>query len=196
MIIALLIAVCLLGLLALIAINLYMVNYSRQYILDDDSVKDLEAEYIVVLGAKVYKDGRLSLILDDRVKASVKLFEEGRVPAIIMSGDAQREDYNEVDPMKKRAIELGVPEECIITDTMGLSTFESMKRLKDEFGVDKVIICTQEYHMYRAIYNARKMGIEAYGYPAEKIDYANQLQRDVREVLARVKDFILVLFTT
>jgi SanA protein len=195
-IIALLIAVCLLGLLALIAINLYMVNYSRQYILDDDSVKDLEAEYIVVLGAKVYKDGRLSLILDDRVKASVKLFEEGRVPAIIMSGDAQREDYNEVDPMKKRAIELGVPEECIITDTMGLSTFESMKRLKDEFGVDKVIICTQEYHMYRAIYNARKMGIEAYGYPAEKIDYANQLQRDVREVLARVKDFILVLFTT
>lgn len=196
MIIALLIAVCLLGLLALIAINLYMVNYSRQYILDDDSVKDLEAEYIVVLGAKVYKDGRLSLILDDRVKASVKLFEEGRVPAIIMSGDAQREDYNEVDPMKKRAMELGVPEECIITDTMGLSTFESMKRLKDEFGVDKVIICTQEYHMYRAIYNARKMGIEAYGYPAEKIDYANQLQRDVREVLARVKDFILVLFTT
>ncbi|NLN04521.1 MAG: DUF218 domain-containing protein [Clostridiaceae bacterium] len=195
-IIALLIAVCLLGLLALIAINLYMVNYSRQYILDDDSVKDLEAEYIVVLGAKVYKDGRLSLILDDRVKASVKLFEEGRVPAIIMSGDAQREDYNEVDPMKKRAIELGVPEECIITDTMGLSTFESMKRLKDEFGVDKVIICTQEYHMYRAIYNARKMGIEAYGYPAEKIDYANQLQRDVREVLARVKDFILVLFKT
>ncbi|HHT93863.1 MAG TPA: DUF218 domain-containing protein [Clostridiaceae bacterium] len=195
-IIALLIAVCLLGLLALIAINLYMVNYSRQYILDDDSVKDLEAEYIVVLGAKVYKDGRLSLILDDRVKASVKLFEEGRVPAIIMSGDAQREDYNEVDPMKKRAIELGVPEECIITDTMGLSTFESMKRLKDEFGVDKVIICTQEYHMYRAIYNARKMGIEAYGYPAEKIDYANQLQRDIREAIARVKDFILVLFTT
>ena len=49
------------------------VKYSRQYILDDDSVKDLEAEYIVVLGAKVYKDGRLSLILDDRVKAAVKL---------------------------------------------------------------------------------------------------------------------------
>ena len=76
MIIALLIAVCLLGLLALIAINLYMVNYSRQYILDDDSVKDLEAEYIVVLGAKVYKDGRLSLILDDRVKAAVKLMRK------------------------------------------------------------------------------------------------------------------------
>ena len=165
MIIALLIAVCLLGLLALIAINLYMVNYSRQYILDDDSVKDLEAEYIVVLGAKVYKDGRLSLILDDRVKASVKLLKKAEFQ--FMSGDAQREDYNEVDPMKKRAIELGVPEECIITDTMGLSTFESMKRLKDEFGVDKVIICTQ-VHMYRAIYNARKMGIEAYGYPAEK----------------------------
>lgn len=196
MIIAIFLAICLLGLLALIVINLYMVKYSRQYILDDESIKDMDAEYIVVLGAKVYKDGRLSLILDDRVKAAVKLYEEGTAPTIIMSGDAQRENYNEVDPMKKRAIELGVPEECIITDTMGLSTFESMKRLKEEFGVDKLIICTQEYHMYRAIYNARKMGIEAYGYPAEKIDYANQLQRDIREAIARVKDFILVLFTT
>ena len=68
----------------------------------------------------------------------------------------------------------------------GLSTFESMKRLKDEFGVDKVIICTQEYYMYRVIYNARKMGIEAYGYPA-KIDYANQLQRDIRKRLHGLK---------
>lgn len=195
-IIAIFLAICLLGLLALIVINLYMVKYSRQYILDDEGIKDMDAEYIVVLGAKVYKDGRLSLILDDRVKAAVKLYEEGTAPTIIMSGDAQRENYNEVDPMKKRAMELGVPEECIMADSLGLSTFESMKRLKEEFGVDKLIICTQEYHMYRAIYNARKMGIEAYGYPAEKIDYANQLQRDIREAIARVKDFILVLFTT
>lgn len=179
----------------MLVINMYMVKYSKQYILDDEDIKDLEAEYIVVLGAKVYKNGRLSLILDDRVKAGVKLYQDGVASTVIMSGDAHRDNYNEVDPMKKRAVELGVPEECIITDSLGLSTFDSMKRLKEEYGAEKVIICTQEYHMYRAIYNARKLGLEAYGYPAEKVEYANQWQRDIREVIARVKDFILVLFS-
>lgn len=173
-----------------------MVNYSKKYILSIDEAKELDAEYIVVLGARVYQGGRLSAMLEDRVKAGVALYEEGAAPKIIMSGDSHRDDYDEVNPMMNRATELGVPVESILTDSLGLSTYESMERLKEEFGATKVIICTQEYHMYRALYNARKLGLEAYGYPAEKIEYANQAQRDLREIIARVKDFMLVIFTT
>ena len=106
-----------------------------------------------------------------------------------MSGDHGRDGYNEVGPMKLAAMELGVPEEDIFMDHAGFSTYESICRAKDVFGVRKMIVVSQEYHLYRALYIARQLGIEAAGVGADPRLYAGQTLRDIREWAARIKDF-------
>jgi vancomycin permeability regulator SanA len=106
-----------------------------------------------------------------------------------MSGDHGREDYDEVDVMKSFAVEAGVPSEDVFMDHAGFSTYESMYRAKEIFQARKVIIITQEYHLYRAIYIAEQLGMEAYGVAADYRAYYDQTKRDIREILARVKDF-------
>ncbi len=173
----------------LVVINAYVCSSSEKYFLTKQECTEKQAEYILVLGAKVYPNGRLSMMLDDRVTAACTLYDSKAAPKIIMSGDSSNSDYDEVNPMRNRANELGVPKEHILIDTEGLSTYDSIIRVRDIFKAKKIIIVTQEYHLYRAVYVARKLGIEAYGYPSEKIEYYGQFQRDVRETLARVKDF-------
>ena len=93
--------------------------------------------------------------------------------------------------MKRICLSLGVPEEDIITDDLGLSTFESVNRAKKVYGIENAVIVTQKYHLYRALYIAKSRGIAAVGVPADLHTYGGQLFRDIREIPARVKDFIL-----
>ena len=79
-------------------------------------------------------------------------------------------------------------------DHAGFSTYESMYRAKEVFCARRVVIVTQKYHLYRAIYVARALGLEAYGVAAAGDDYGGQLYRDIREVLARNKDFFTSIF--
>ena len=132
--------------------------------------------------------------LADRVLGGVELYKKGVAPKIIMSGDHGREDYDEVGAMKRYAIENGVPSSDIFMDHEGFSTYESMYRAKEMFGAEKIVIVTQEYHLYRAIYIAEGLGIEAYGVSTDYHTYAGQTKRDIREVLARCKDLVMVLF--
>lgn len=106
-----------------------------------------------------------------------------------MSGDHGREGYDEVNAMKQYAMVAGVPSSDVFMDHAGFSTYESMYRAKEIFQAQKVVIVSQEYHLYRAIYIAQALGLDAYGVAADGEDYAGQWQRDAREVLARVKDF-------
>ena len=94
--------------------------------------------------------------------------------------------------MKKYAIKNGVDSSDIFMDHAGLSTYDSMYRLKHIFNVNKVLIVSQEYHLYRAVYIARKLGIDAYAVSAEDKNYSGQLYRDIREIIARVKDYFKV----
>ena len=111
-----------------------------------------------------------------------------------MSGDHGREHYNEVGAMKNYALERSVPSENVFMDHAGFSTYETMYRAKEIFKAKKVVIVTQEYHLYRALYIARQLGLEAYGVAADVRTYGGQSMRDAREVLARCKDFALCLF--
>jgi len=79
-------------------------------------------------------------------------------------------------------------------DHAGFSTYETVYRAKEVFGAERIIIVTQEYHMYRALYIAQALGLEAYGVASDYREYAGQEMRDIREVLARVKDFGMVIF--
>ena len=109
-------------------------------------------------------------------------------------GDHGREDYDEVGAMKDYAIENGVPSENVFMDHAGFSTYETVYRAKEIFEADKVIIVTQEYHLYRALYIAEQLGVDAYGVSSDLNTYAGQSMRDAREVLARCKDWLMCIF--
>ncbi len=178
--------------LLLITINTFILtNVYIKRITSNQIITEYKDTYdcIIVLGAGVRKDGTPSPMLKDRLDKGIELYNQGLAPKIIMSGDHGQHRYDEVNTMKKYAINKGVPSEDIFMDHAGFSTYESIYRERDVFEVKKAIIVTQKYHMYRALYIADKLGLEAYGVPAEDIKYSGQSGRDFRETLARTKDF-------
>ena len=152
------------------------------------------AEVIIVLGCGVKPDGSPSDMLRDRLLTAVDLYKNGAGKKLLLSGDSKNaEKYDEVGMMKRVCLSLGVPEEDIMTDTLGLSTFESIDRAKKIYEIKSAIIVTQKYHLYRAIYIAKSRGISTVGVSADMHTYGGQLFRDIREIPARIKDFILSL---
>jgi vancomycin permeability regulator SanA len=147
-----------------------------------------------VLGCQVRSDGTPSHMLEDRLKRGVALYELGASSKILMSGDHGTKGYDEVNTMKAYAIEAGIPTEDIFMDHAGFSTYETIYRAKEIFGAKKIIVVTQQYHLYRAMYIAKAAGLEVYGVAADYRSYSGQFSRDVREVLARVKDFGMTIF--
>ena len=113
---------------------------------------------------------------------------------IIVSGDHGRKSYDEVNVMKNYLLQKELPGEDIFMDHAGFSTYDSIYRAKEIFKAKKIVIVTQEYHLYRALYISKKLDLEAYGIIADKREYAFQLKRDIREVAARAKDFIKLIF--
>ena len=112
----------------------------------------------------------------------------------IMSGDNSTEHYNECAAMKRYAISQGVPSEDIFCDHAGFSTYESMYRAKNVFGCSRVVVATQTYHLYRALYSAHALGVDAIGVASDYRSYGKQTWYDVREIPARTKDFFKSLF--
>lgn len=177
-----------LGIILLFFINFFVVETTKSQILDGakrTSIKDADA--ILVLGAGIWID-KPSPMLEDRLLEAINLYEQNVAPKIIMSGDHARVEYDEVNSMKSFAIEKGIPSEAIFMDHAGFSSYESIYRAKEIFGVKKIIIVTQKYHLYRALYIANQLGIEAYGVPSNPRNYIGQTKREIREFLARNKD--------
>lgn len=179
-----------LGVAAVLGINLWITASVSDRILTEQQAAQLQGvDCVVVLGCQVRSNGSPSHMLEDRLKRSVALYEVGAAPKLLMSGDHGTVTYDEVNAMKRYALEAGVPSEDVFMDHAGFSTYETVYRAKEIFGADKVIIVTQQYHLYRALYIAQALGIEAYGVAADYRQYSGQFVRDLREVLARVKDF-------
>ena len=190
-----LLSVFVLGSAAVLGVNGYVKSVGGRYMLSPATAAGMQdVDCIVVLGCQVRDDGTPSPMLRDRLQRAVELYDLGTAPKLLMSGDHSREDYDEVGAMKRFAVEAGVPSEDVFMDHAGFSTYETMYRAKEMFGAEKVLVVTQEYHLYRAVYIARQLGMEAYGVPAEAYDYAGQSMRDAREVLARCKDFAVALW--
>lgn len=178
------------GCFMIVGINIYMCQSTR-----NQFSHELEnADCILVLGAGVRKDNTPTSMLNDRLEEAIQLYKDNKAAKIIMSGDHGREDYDEVNVMKRFAIEKGVPSSDIFMDHAGFSTYESIYRAKEIFQVQKMIIVTQDYHLYRALYIANELGIEAVGYASNPRTYRGQLKRDVREIAARCKDYFTCLY--
>ncbi|GAA0750012.1 SanA/YdcF family protein [Clostridium sartagoforme] len=185
-------AVFIITLIILIVSIIFKVrSYGDKYILDlNDLPKNNDA--IIVLGAGVRSDGTPSDILADRLETSIEAYNSGLGSTFILSGDHGREDYNEVGAMKKYILKNDIDEKIIFMDHAGFSTYDTMYRAKEIFKVDKAIIVTNEYHLPRALYIARKMGIDAYGLKSDKREYQLMDSYKKRELLAQLKDFVYV----
>ena len=194
-IIAIFLCLCVLGISTPVVINAVVtLTTSDQIIKPEDAAKIEDVDCILVLGCYVHSDGNPSDMLHDRLRRGVELYDLGAAPKILMSGDHGRTDYDEVAAMKQFAINAGIPSENVFMDHAGFSTYESIYRAKEIFQAKKILIVTQEYHLYRAIYIANQLGLEAYGVSADYRSYTGQASRDFREFLARVKDFAAGIF--
>ena len=193
--VAVLAALCIFGVAAVFGIDAWVRGSTKDRILTQQEAVALpDVDCIVVLGCQVRDDGTLSHMLEDRVKRGVALYDGGAAPKLLMSGDHGRQTYDEVDAMKRYAVEAGVPSVDVFMDHAGFSTYETVYRAKEIFGAERILIVTQEYHLYRALYIADALGLEAWGVAADYRSYSGQFSRDVREVLARVKDFGMSIF--
>lgn len=176
-----------------ILVNIYIIFTTKSKIKDIDKINEKDIDCIIVLGAGIRGNGP-SPMLEDRLLTSIKLYNKNLSNKIIVSGDHGRVNYDEVNVMKNYLIEKNIPSEHIFMDHAGFSTYDSIYRAKEIFKVKKAIIVTQEYHLYRALYIAKKLDIEAYGISATNRIYGNQIKRDIRELAARIKDFIKCMF--
>ncbi len=192
----LIVSACVFILLAgfVFSVNFYVKSSVDENIMScDEAAKLCDVDCIIVLGCGLNGD-KPSDMLRDRLNFAIDIYNKNKNAKLLMSGDHGRVHYNEVGVMKKYAIEKGVPSEDIFMDHAGFSTYETMYRAKEIFCASKVIVVTQEYHLYRGMYNASQMGIEAYGVASDVYGYEKKFFRETREIIARCKDFLWCAF--
>ena len=187
-----LLCLALLGVGAVFGVNGYVKHVGGAAILTAEQAAELDGiDCIIVLGCQVKANGVPSDMLRDRLTRGIELYTLGAAPKLLMSGDQGRVEYDVVGTMKQYAIDAGIPSTDIFKDHAGFSTYETVYRAKEVFDARRVIIVTQEYHLYRALYIAEKLGLEAYGVASDYHTYVGQSMREGREILARCKDFAI-----
>ena len=184
------------GFLALAGINLGMINSAKPHIITvEEAGTNGDYDCILVLGARVYSSGSLSPMLEDRVKYGIMCYEAGAAPRLLLSGDHGQKEYDEVNAMKQYCVNRGIDPDVIFLDHAGFNTYDSMQRARDVYVSEdtsrpkRILIVTQEFHLSRAIYIARSLGLEADGVPSDPQPYGTWIHDTIREFMARVKAF-------
>lgn len=182
-------AVIVLAGLAVLIPNLVISRSARTHIVPTVAEAP-QAQVAIVLGARVWADGTLSLMLTDRLQIGVELYKAGKVEKLLLSGDHGRTDYDEVNAMLRYAVDRGIPDEDVFTDHAGFSTYDTMYRARDVFAVHSAIVVTQGFHLARAVYTARSLGVDATGVPSDIQPYTSTWRFAMRDWLARAKAFL------
>ena len=194
-VIALALCAALCGGIAVAGGNVLMVKSAEPRIVSLGEAAALEQiDCVLVLGAQVWDSGAMSHVLEDRMRMALELYDAGAAPVILASGDHGKKEYDEVAAMKQYAVDHGVPSQDVFMDHAGFSTYESMYRARDVFQARCVIVVTQRYHMARALYIARQLGLEAWGVASDYRTYASQPYMTLREWAARVKACVWCVF--
>lgn len=162
-----------------------------RHIVSPDEARPAEA--VIVLGAYVYPDGHPSDMVADRLETAYSLYREGKARKILLTGDHGRVEYDEVNAMRRYLEGKGVPTEDVFMDHAGFDTYDSMYRARDVFQVHDVIVLTQRFHLPRAVYIARQLGLNAQGVVADRHRYLRAEYYEARELAARIKAFGEVL---
>ena len=180
------------GIIIVLGINLFVKNSVKHKIVDENSL-DKNYDAILVLGAGL-RNGKPSPVLKDRLDMAYKLYEDGYSEKIIVSGDHGKKYYDEVNVMKNYLLDKGVDSNNIFMDHAGFSTYDSVYRAKEIFLANKIIIVTQQFHLYRSLYIAKQLKLDAVGVSATLRDYSGSVKFEIREILARDKDFVKSIF--
>ena len=144
-------------------------------------------ETVIVLGASVHSDGKLSPILKDRVDTAIKLYRSNKVKNFHVTGDHRTEDYNEIAAMVSYLRERGIPQNRITSDHAGLDTYDSMYRAGKLFNIENATVVTQEFHLPRALFISDQLGSNYFGFTADQRTYQTEYRLKQREKLANVK---------
>ena len=170
--------------------NKFLYNrFNKNQIKTANQITNNDIDCILILGAGIWGN-RPSYMLEDRLLEGVNLYNKKIAPKIIVSGDHARQEYNEVQVMKDFLIKKGIPSKDIFMDHAGFSSYDSIYRARDIFKVKKLVIITQKYHLYRSLYIAKKLNLKVYGVKSDKRKYRKQIYRELREIVARNKDFL------
>ena len=170
------------------SISIYISNKFSSRI--HDNIADVPFGYTaLVLGtSSKLSSGQPNLYFENRMNAATMLYHSGKVDKIIVSGDNSEIYYNEPRDMKNALIEMGVHPDDIILDYAGFRTFDSVVRVKEVFGQNKIVVVSQKFHIQRALFIAEAKGIEAIGFVSE--DPNTTIKTKLREYPARVKAFL------
>ncbi|HEY5529365.1 MAG TPA: ElyC/SanA/YdcF family protein [Thermoleophilia bacterium] len=177
--------------LFVLAVNLLMVHDARSFIVTGPGAAP-SAPVAIVLGAAFYTGGTPSPMMADRMDSALLLYRQGKVKTLLLTGDS-RTGHDQVSLMLSYMLAKGVPKKDLLADGAGYTTYYSMLRAKTVFHVQSALIPTQRYHLARAVYLARSLGIDAIGVPAE-IRHYSTMGETVREWGARVKAFLQIRF--
>ncbi|MEG1469923.1 MAG: ElyC/SanA/YdcF family protein [Anaerovoracaceae bacterium] len=202
----LLMGIIIIGCIFVLSINFYVVMKEKGNIIykvetedisfdveEIQKIKSQGADCILVLGAGVRPDGTPTPMLKDRLDTGIALYKSGVAPKILLSGDNGQDEYNEIHTMLNYTLGKDIKSQDVFCDHAGFSTYDSMYRAKTIFQAKKVIVVTQTYHQYRALYIGNELGIETKAVSADQKRYPGQIGRDLREILARDKDFVKVM---
>jgi SanA protein len=175
-----------LGLALIWALNTYILQATNSRVYEDIDSLPL-AHTVIILGASVHSDGKLSPILQDRVDTGFRLYKNKKVKRFLLSGDNRSSDYDEVNAMRNYLINLGVPPAHIFIDPAGIDTYDSMYRSNAIFEVPSAIVVTQQFHLPRTLFIAKNLGLNYMGFPADSRQYQTESSLLRREKLANLK---------
>ena len=193
-VLAVLVALCVLAGVLALAGSAFVVTTTKDQLLTLDDTPPADVDLHLSPGL-CGAPGRLPQPDAERPRHPRRPALPGRVgQKVLLTGDNSSSHYNEVAVMDRLSQEQGVPAEDTVLDYAGLCTYDSLYRARDIFGVKKLVIVTQEYHLYRALYLAKALGLEAWGVAADGQNYRGQTMRDLREILARDKDLLWSFF--
>ena len=174
------------------AMNLLVLLTTAGQVIKIDEAKDKKADCVLVLGAAVWGNDP-SPMLKKRIDKGIEVLNATQIEYILMTGDGRESNYNEPETMSRYAISQSVDQQNIVQDQYGIRTYDSLWRAKYVLGYESVIIITQSYHLNRAIYIARSLGLEVYGIACDDSILSAGWYNNVRETGARCKDFIWCL---
>ncbi|MES1942773.1 sanA protein [Salinisphaera sp. PC39] len=174
-------------LLLLLAANAWVIGAAREHVYDD--IQRLPVNEVgLVLGTSPYtRRGNRNLLFRHRMRAAAELYDAGKVRHLLLSGANPDETYNEPRKMYQALVALGVPPEAMTFDFAGFRTLDSVVRAREIFGLERVTVISQRFHNYRAVFIARRRGLEAVAYTRPEEDPRQPLRTEAREYLARGK---------
>ena len=175
-------------------LSLQTENQGSSYIYQDIA-KTPKAQTVMILGASVLRNKTMSDMLKDRADTAIEIYNSNKANNILISGDGQAKNYNEVVVVNNYLLEQGIPKEKILLDYYGFDTYDSLYRARDIFGIKNLIISTQNFHLPRALFIAKSLGIQAYGITADRHKYKNMELNIGRELLATVKAYVDVFYS-